>query len=137
MTSHVVDASIFGPLFFDDEKDDLFEDLPRLIAGQSCIVPQHWRLEVTNQILAGLRRQRMTEVMAENAIAQIDLFPIAVDEETGGRYAQSYALAHKHRLTVYDAAYLELAIRRHLPLVTYDLELRNAALAETIAVFPV
>lgn len=136
MISHVVDASMFGPLFFDDEKDDLFDDLADLIANNHCVVPQHWRLEVTNQILSGLRRKRMTNPMAEQAVAQIDEFPIETDPETGLRYARSFELAQKHGLTVYDAAYLELAMRRQLFLVTYDTALRDAARTEDIAILP-
>jgi predicted nucleic acid-binding protein len=136
MISHVVDASMFGPLFFEDEADELFEDLPELISGEHCIVPQHWHLEVTNQILSGLRRKRMTSKMAEQAVAQIDLFPITTDDKTAQRIAESYSLASKHGLTVYDAAYLELAIRRHMTIVTYDNALRKAALAENIALLP-
>lgn len=136
MISHVVDASIFGPLFFEDEKDDLLADLPGLIGDEACVAPQHWRLEVTNQVLTGLRRKRMTQSMADRAITQIDLLPISVDGETGHRYAESYALACKHQLTIYDAAYLELATRLGLSLATYDAELRKAALAENIKLLP-
>ena len=136
MISHVVDASVFGPLFFEDEKDELFGDLPELISGEHCIVPHHWHLEVTNQILSGLRRKRMTDKMAEQSVALIDLFPITIDDRTAHRISESITLALKHGLTVYDAAYLELAIRRNMPIVTYDKALRKAALAEHIAVLP-
>ena len=136
MTSHVVDASTFGPLFFDAEKDELFEGLIDLLIGERCIAPQHWRLDVTNQILSGLRRKRMTDTMADKAIAQIDQFPIDIDPETGSRSQQTYGLARKHALTAYDAAYLELALRRRLVLVTYDMQLRDAASAEGIALLP-
>lgn len=136
MTSHVVDSSMFGPLFFEDKKDELFGELPELISGEHCIVPQHWHLEVTNQILSGLRRKRMTDKMAEQSVAQIELFPITVDDLTAQRISESYSLASNHGLTVYDAAYLELAIRRRMPIVTYDKALRKAALAENVAVLP-
>lgn len=136
MTSHVVDASVFGPLFFEDEEDALFDELPMLIVEERCVVPQHWRLEVTNQILSGLRCKRMTNAMAAKAIAQIADFPIVVDPETGARYAEIFALADQHGLTVYDAAYLELAIRLRSGLVTYDADLRSAAAAERVALLP-
>lgn len=136
MISHVVDASVFGPLFFNDENDELLPELPDLISDERCMVPQHWRLEVANLILSGLRRKRMTEKMAELAIAQIDQFPITTDDGTGQRARESFALACKHGLTIYDAAYLELAMRRCLPLVTFDTDLRAAALAEKLGLLP-
>lgn len=136
MKACVTDASVFGSLFFDDEQDTLVADLPGLIEQGACVVPQHWRLEVTNQILCGLRRKRLTEAMADVAIAQIDMLPISVDAETGQRYAASYALAVRHGLTVYDAAYLELAIRRGSPLASHDAQLRRAALNEKIELIP-
>jgi predicted nucleic acid-binding protein len=54
--------------------------------------------------------------------------PIGIDEETAGRaWRETLALAEIHRLTLYDAAYLELAVRRSLPLATFDAALRTAA----------
>lgn len=136
MTDYVVDASAFGPLFFNDEQDRLLAELPDFIAEEKCTAPQHWRLELANQIIAGLRRKRMTASMAEIAIAQIDQFPVEIDEMTNDRIAISYTLAARHGLTIYDAAYLELAVRLKLVLITYDKDLRKAARAEQIRILP-
>jgi predicted nucleic acid-binding protein len=136
MITHVVDASVFGPFFFDDEKDEMFAELPQLIARELCIVPQHWRLEVTNQILVGLRRKRTTSALAIKALIQIDNFSIAADDETAPRMTESFALAHEYGLTIYDAAYLELAIRRNLSLVTNDIDLRKAAKVAKLVLLP-
>ncbi len=136
MTLHVVDASAFGPLFFQDEKDDLFADLPSLISNEQCLVPQHWRLEVSNLILSGMKRKRVSEHMADRLVAEIDLLPIRIDDRTGLNAGESFKLARKHSLSVYDAAYLELALRLHFPLVTYDKVLRQAAVAEDLKVLP-
>jgi predicted nucleic acid-binding protein len=136
MTTHAVDASVFGPFFFEDEREEQFSDLPRLISEDICIVPQHWRLEVTNQILSGLRRNRTTEALAAKALLQIEQFSIATDDGTDRHMADTFDLARTHGLTIYDAAYLELAIRRNLTLVTYDIELRRAATTVNIDVLP-
>ncbi|MGH6785366.1 MAG: type II toxin-antitoxin system VapC family toxin [Novosphingobium sp.] len=136
MTEVVVDASAFGPLFFADEAGALFDALPELIAEGRCVVPQHWRLEVTNQILSGLRRKRTTGALAEQAMAQVGKFPLRIDDRTADRFAESYVLASRHGLTIYDAAYLELALRLGATVVSYDSDLRRAAHAEGVNLLP-
>lgn len=136
MTRHIVDASVFGPLFFNDELDRLLPELPDMIANEQCVVPQHWGLELANQIISGLRRKRMTGAMASRAMDQIDQFPVIIDDQTGERISTSFALASKHGLTIYDAAYLELAVRLQLPLATYDGALRKAAGIEKVGLLP-
>lgn len=136
MSACIVDASIFGPLFFDDETDDLFGGLVQLLEAGNCHAPQHWQLELTNQILMGMRRKRLDSEMADIAIQEIGEFPVEIDNETGRRHADTYALAARHGLTIYDAAYLELALRRRCSLATYDCALRTAALAEGLKVLP-
>lgn len=74
------------------------------------------------------RRGRMTGADADQALAHLSLMPIEPDAETWPRaWADARKLADTHRLTVYDAAYLELALRRQLPLATLDKELIAAA----------
>jgi predicted nucleic acid-binding protein len=132
----VVDASIFGPLFFEDEEDALFAGLAQLLEEWDCLAPQHWRLELTNQIVVGLRRNRISQSDATLAIGSIAGFQIGIDEETHDRAGEIFQLATRHRLTTYDAAYLELAIRENSALASYDRDLRAAARAEGVKVFP-
>ncbi len=132
MTGWVVDASVFGSEFFADGSEIPFPGLEERVSGGSCIVPQHWRLEVANQILMGLRRKRTSEALAAEAIAMIETFPLAIDTETALRSTAIYKLAEKHGLTSYDAAYLELAIRSGLPLASFDKALCTAARAEAV-----
>ena len=136
MSPCVVDASIFGPLFFDDEKDSIFDGLGALLAEGECLAPQHWRLELVNQIINGHRRKRMTAEMADAAIALIAGLEVAIDEETWRHHAETFALATKHGLTAYDAAYLELALRRRATLASYDGDLRKAARLESLEIQP-
>jgi predicted nucleic acid-binding protein len=136
VTDCVVDASIFGPCFFDDEADEIFDGLDDLLAQGGCIAPQHWRLELTNQILVGSRRGRIPAAQASIALGQVELLPVTIDAETGRRQAEIFDLAVKHNLTSYDAAYLELAIRLGSTVASYDADLRKAALREGIAVLP-
>jgi predicted nucleic acid-binding protein len=136
MTDYVVDASVFGPFFFDDETDVLSPNLTAILADGECIVPQHWWLETTNQLLMGLRRGRTRSEIAAALLADVELLPITTDDRTGEQFRVTFALAEKHGLTVYDAAYLELTMRNGATLISYDEKLRASALAEGVKVEP-
>ncbi|WP_088311403.1 type II toxin-antitoxin system VapC family toxin [Novosphingobium sp. B 225] len=135
MSECVVDASIFGPLFFTDETDTLFGELEALLARGGCIAPQHWRLELANQILIGFRRKRMTEAMVSPAIATLTSFDVTIDYQTWQRHEEIFDLARAQDLTIYDAAYLELALLRKASLASYDNALCNAAQRMGVEVF--
>jgi predicted nucleic acid-binding protein len=97
-------------------------------------VPALWRLEVANVLEMGVRKGRFGPAFRDAALADLALLPITVDPETDRQaWGATAKLAARHRLTLYDAAYLELARRRCLPLATLDSELRAAATADDIA----
>lgn len=99
-----------------------------IISMLPAFVPTHWHLEFGNTILVQTRRTRLPEVEAIRIIARFRSLPAILDDETSDRaLTDSYKLANRHRLTLYDAAYLELALRRALPLATFDKALRGAA----------
>lgn len=92
------------------------------------------RLEVANVLEMGVRKGRSNPAFRDAALADLALLPIAVDQETDRHAWESTTkLAARHRLTLYDAAYLELTRRRGLPLATLDSELRLAATVEQVA----
>ena len=96
-------------------------------------VPALWRLEVANILEMGVRKGRSDSTFRDEALADLALLPISVDKETDRQaWGATAKLAARHRLTLYDAAYLELARRRCLPLATLDHELRVAATAEDV-----
>lgn len=85
---------------------------------------------MANAFQQGIRRRRITIAHRDAALETLASLPVAVDPETGIRaWAQTLDLSTRFDLTVYDAAYLELAVRRGLPLATLDRELRAAASA--------
>jgi predicted nucleic acid-binding protein len=91
-------------------------------------------LEIANVLEMGVRRGRHDAAFREVTLADLALLSIQVDPHTNDRaWGATIRLAERHRLTVYDAAYLELALRRGLPLATLDRELRVAATAENVA----
>ena len=96
-------------------------------------VPGLWRLEIANVLEMSVRRGSHDAAFREMTLADLALLPIQVDPDTNDRaWGATIRLAERHRLTVYDAAYLELALRRGLPLATLDRELRVAAKAEDV-----
>lgn len=91
-------------------------------------VPSHWPLEITNVMLRSERKGLIDKVASENFLDTLKLAPVMVDLATGARaFDDTLAIARYHRLTPYDAAYLELALRLSAPLATLDKDLHRAA----------
>jgi predicted nucleic acid-binding protein len=131
--SLVLDSSITVAWLYREEAtrsvDELFEDL----IEASAWVPALWHLEVANVLQVGIRRGRHAVDFRDRVLSDLSEFPIHVDSETARQaWGATARLAEHHRLTVYDAAYLELALRRSLPLATLDEDLRAAAGAEGV-----
>lgn len=98
-------------------------------------VPSLWRMEIANVLEMGVRRSRHDAGFRDATLADLALLPIHLDPDTNEHaWGATVRLAVQHRLTVYDAAYLELALRRGLPLATLDQELRAAATLEKVKV---
>jgi predicted nucleic acid-binding protein len=132
--SFVLDGSITVAWFFEDEANAYAESVEDALTRAVAVVPTLWPLEVANALLMGERRKRTTEAKVMQFLALLTSLPITVDDETAARACQdSLHLARAHNLTVYDAAYLELALRRGLPLATLDDPLKAAAAVVGVA----
>ena len=134
----VLDCSVAMTWFFQYEATPGTDALLDELSGDGkAFVAQHWRLEIGNVLLGAERTKGKAAAQTTQFLALLDKLPIEPDPETG-RYATSatLAIARKHKLTSYDAAYLELSIRRGLPLATLDSDLRKAARAERVSVLP-
>ena len=128
MSGFVLDASIALAWCFDDEATDETTALLDRMERESAHVPSLWHIEVANVVAISGRKGRLSPARAAEFAALIDALPVLVDEETPGRALREILdLARHERLTAYDAAYLELAMRQGLPLATRDEELRRAA----------
>lgn len=137
MAVFVVDASVALAWFFEDEKTDWSEDfLERLRRGDRINVPAHWAVEVANGLLMAARRKRINPDQPQRLLDQLAQLPIdtepALTLQPVVRGKEVLVLAEKYGLTVYDAAYLELARRYQLPLATLDDALRKAAQIEGV-----
>lgn len=130
----VLDSSLALAWYFKDEANDYADDVLASVAEAEIVVPALWHLEIANAVVMGERRARSTEVQAGKWLGLLGSLPIAVDSETTGRaWTATLALARKHNLSSYDAAYLELAVRQGLPLASLDDKLKEAAAAAGVA----
>jgi predicted nucleic acid-binding protein len=126
--SLVLDSSATLAWIYQDEVSDVTQQIFELVANSRAWVPAIWRLEVANGLQTGVRRGRIDAAYRDLALGDLALLDISIDQDTD-KYAWSSTLrlADRFRLTLYDAAYLELAQRRSLPLASLDEELRAAA----------
>ena len=105
------------------------------LRSEGVFVPGHWKLEVGNALLQGVRRKRIDEPDVMAFLTALGALPIAIDEQfLEHAWNATISLAQRHTLTTYDAAYLELAVRLSLPLATLDGPLAKAAIAEGVEV---
>jgi predicted nucleic acid-binding protein len=131
--SLVLDSSATLARLWEDETTEAVSRLFELIRDTGAWVPSLWRLEVANALEMDVRRGRHVAEFRDGALADLALLPIQIDPETDRHaWGATLRLAGRHRLTLYDAAYLELALRRQLPLATLDRQLRAAAENEGI-----
>ncbi len=126
----VLDASVTVAWAFDDEDHpDAALALERIRKDQAR-VPSLWWYEVRNSLVVNERRRRLTEADTAVFLRALSRLDVAVDHSLDE--ARVLAITRRHRLTVYDAVYLELAQREDIPLATLDAKLARAARAENV-----
>ena len=107
----------------------------RRIADEGAIVPSIWRHEIANTLLNSVRRKRISATDPAVMLAELGAQRIAEDPASFVHlWSTTLVLAERHRLTVYDASYLELARRREIALATLDGDLARAARLEGVEV---
>jgi predicted nucleic acid-binding protein len=124
----VLDASIAVCWVFEDEDHSLATLALERIRGDEARVPSLWWFEVRNTLIINESRGRLTETDTAAFLRGLSRLRVRIDHSP--EEGTVLTLARKHRLTVYDASYLELAQRETLPLATLDADLLRAALAE-------
>lgn len=139
MSDFVLDCSVTVAWLFQNQASAATDEL--LIAmrekGAKALVPGIWHLEVGNVLTQAERRDRITNAQVSTALELIRMLPIVTDSETEDRsFREILSLARTASLTTYDAAYLELALRRGMPLATLDLGLIRAAKMVTVETLP-
>jgi predicted nucleic acid-binding protein len=124
----VLDASVAAAWFFADEDDAAATQAVTRLAEDKALVPALFWFEIRNLLVVGERRGRATVADTARFLAHLDGLPI--EEDGSPSSVDLLALARAHALSAYDAAYLELARRRAVPLATLDRRLATAAAAE-------
>lgn len=128
----VIGASIAASWCFDDEDDPVANLAFELLETRDkAIAPALFWFEVRNVALVGLRRGRISQENLADVLARVERAPITLTPPPSS--IDVFALAIRHRLSFYDAAYLELAHRESLALATLDHALVRAATAEGVA----
>jgi len=133
--SLVLDSSATLAWVYAGEITPPIRHVDELVCRGGAWVPVLWRLEVANVLEMGVRRGHHDTAFRTAPLADPALLPISVDPETDRQaWEATLRLAERNRLTLYDAAYVELALRRGLPLASLDVELQAAAHTEGVVV---
>jgi predicted nucleic acid-binding protein len=126
----VLDASIAAAWVFPDEDAAVATEAAFQLVDDHALVPTLFWFEIRNLLLVGERRGRVDQPAGMRFLAHLDSLPLEDDRLPAS--AALLALARSHGLSAYDAAYLELAQRRAVPLATLDRRLAAAAEAEGV-----
>lgn len=136
MSRFVLDCSVTMAWCFDDEADVYAERILEALSRGRAVVPALWPYEVVNVLLVAERRRRLRPDESARFLALLAALPIEVDPPVGcDRASTLFAIARQHRLSAYDAAYLDVALRERVALATRDRGLRGAARAAGIEYF--
>lgn len=138
MSRLVVDASITLSWLLPDEGSALTLAVRNdLVSAETVWAPAHWQLEVCNALCMAERRKRLDAAGVAQAVALVTQLPVLTDPHTSERAgSETLALSRQHTLSVYDAAYLELALRRGASLASLDEPLRAVAKKLGVPVLP-
>lgn len=124
----VVDNSVVMSWCFEDEGNSYAEAVLESLDSAEAFAPAIWPLEVGNVLLVAERKKRLSQAAVVRFLALLGGLPITVEQETSERmFKEIVSLAREHRLSTYDASYLDLAMRFDLPLATQDTSLTKAA----------
>ena len=126
--SLVLDSSAALAWIYDDETTDPIRLVFNVVAEHGAFVPSLWRLEIANSLTGAVRRGRIDREFRRAALADLGDLDIIVDAQRDSRaWNATLEFGDRFRLSVYDAAYVELAQRRELPLATLDRDMQRAA----------
>lgn len=139
MTAFVLDNSVSMRWLLESEKksDQKYaESVLKSMIDVDSLVPNLWHLEAANVLLGAEKRSEVDAGEIERFISQLENLPIYVDPLTSHQsFSRIMALSRIYKLSSYDAAYLELAIREGLPLATLDKDLRKAGIKANVEIY--
>ena len=121
----VIDANI-AISWFRSDPNELADRALDALSEHGAVVPALWRWEV-QEVLRRLEAAGQLTLSVDGALAEMRQLPITIDDIPSGLFGSEMALAKRHGLSLYDASYLEVAVRHSLPLATIDKKLASAA----------
>jgi predicted nucleic acid-binding protein len=129
LSRFVLDASVTLCWCLENQATSYTEGIFQMMAGGAeAYVPLIWPLEMANVLTLAERRKALTIAQTTSFLRELQQWPIHVDSAGLDRVVhQILAATRTHKLSAYDAAYLELALREALPLATLDKDLSAAA----------
>jgi predicted nucleic acid-binding protein len=128
VSDFVLDASLALQWLLEDEADRKYSlDVLASLSEKRAVVPGLWFYEVGNGLVMAHRRKRITFDQITGFLARLKALPIDAAQEATSQVLELPALAQRHNLTNYDAAYLAVALRFNLPLASTDKDLLKAA----------
>ena len=132
--SFVLDSSMTLAWVYSEQVTPETHEVYARLAEDGAWVPGLWRLVVANVLEMGVREGRNHAAFRDQTLSDLAEWPVKTDRETDRRaWSSILRLAVEHRLTLYDAAYLELAVRRGIALATLDRDLRRTARQQGVA----
>lgn len=136
MADFVIDNSVVMAWCFGDEDSAYADDVLDALEFREAIAPAIWPLETGNVLVVAERRKRLSESDTIRFLALINDLPIYVVQEPPERMTKEIlALARERQISTYDASYLDLAMRKGLPIATQDSGLKKAAKACDVPIF--
>jgi predicted nucleic acid-binding protein len=124
----VLDCSVALSWYFEDEQSPFVMQIMDRVIEDGAVVPAIWRYEIANCFQSAIRRRRIDALYRDESLKSLISLDIEIEAESLDQvWTRVAILAGQYRLSVYDAAYLELAQRRALPLATLDEALAQAA----------
>ena len=131
----VIDNSVVMTWCFKDETSKYADAILDSLEVSTAVVPSIWALEVGNVLLVAERKKRLSKADSTRFIALLAELPIIIEQEPPERMMKEiFALAREHQLSTYDASYLDLAMRKGLPIATLDSGLTAAAKRSQVAI---
>jgi len=135
MEDFVVDNSVVMSWCFKDETSKYTDAILDHLEKATAYVPAVWPLEVSNVLLVAERRKRLSQADSSRFILLLLELPIIVEQESSARmFSEILALAREYKLSSYDASYLDLAMRKGLPIATTDKNLLAAARRSNVSI---
>lgn len=136
MSEFVLDCSVAATWLIDDEASARTGQLFKRLQQNGAVVPALWHLEVGNMLMQAERKGRIAPAQIADCVQLAGQLPLVTEDDYIRALHEVLDLARAENLTTYDAAYLELAMRRRLPLATLDQGLARAAGRHGVEILP-